>query len=161
MKKDYKKYIDAELIEKVLSDLNRVSPIMKPKTNYNKEQWIFFSENMNHYMFNVALYIFKQKNLDDIALNIIKNHISEKDYNMIKVFFSDLYDQIHLYYSNLKQFKNLDEIQIINFIYCEMFCDEYNQHMKSVSDLCNWLEYSGKFVETMLIKEIKEKYKKN
>jgi len=161
MEKDYGIYIDAELIEKVLGDLNRASPVIKPKTDYNKEQWIFFCENMNHFMFNVALFIFRQNNLDDLALKIIKNHMpTEEFYIMLKDFFSDLYNQINLYYSNLKQFKNIDKIQIINFIYCEMFCDEYNQRMEVASDLCNWFDHSMKFVENMIIKEIKEKIKK-
>lgn len=154
---DYSKYLNKDTIEKILDQLSKTKPIIKPRSNYNEDQWKFFNENINNYMLNVALYILNKKDMLDTAFCLLRKHIPDIDMiNKLSNSFIDICMRIVVLKSSVESIGRVEDIQVINYIYCELYCDLYKKDMGNVQDLVNWLEYSRQHVEMIITKEIKE-----
>lgn len=161
----YKNYLDKELINIILSKIQSSEAILFDKDikkiDKDLKQFDYFKKNMFEYMLHVALMIFKEKSVYDIAMEVVKEHSTNENYNIVKNNINVFIKKMEYLKKGSENFKLMDKPSMINYMYCELYSVDNKISMLYLKPLIHYLLQGKDHVENIIINEIKNKVDKN
>lgn len=159
MNKNYQEYITEDLIENVLNKINKLKAVPESNDTYNEELWDFFQDQLIHFSFYVAIFIFKENDVFDLTVNVCKRHLPPDEFNQFIAYFNSLDKTVSDLRKKNEAMYNSEPVQLINYIFCSIYCEVANEKMENISELIHWFEQTKENVVNLITFEIGKKVK--